>query len=94
MVGGQVIETIVLQDKVWINCKEKVNGRLIGDGTAIYVERNPKSCSVSEGDTVWWQGNRAMWTAKDANGNIIGKPDTVLKRIGFSGVNRPEVKNG
>jgi hypothetical protein len=78
MVGGKVIETIVLRDRVWINCRERKKE------LAIYVRRDAVSRSVSPGDTVWWQGRMAMWTPK-------GKPfaDKRMERIGFSGVPRP-----
>mgnify|MGYP000973924144 CR=1 FL=1 len=90
MIGGKVIETIISKDRVWINCQEFRNNKLIGTPCAIFVELSPKAKSVSEGDIVWWQGNRAMWTAKNSAGETVGKPDTVLIRIGSSGVSRPE----
>lgn len=92
MVGGKVIETLVVRDRVWINCQEylQTEDRLLRGTCAIYVENTPQARSVSDGDIVWWQGNRAMWTAKDKAGKTVGKPDTVLMRIGFSGVSRPE----
>ncbi len=92
MVGGKVIETVVINDRVWINCQEylETKKKLLPYTCAIMVENTPKSRSVSEGDIVWWQGSRAMWTAKDKSGQTIGKPDTQLRRIGFSGVKHPE----
>lgn len=91
MVGGKVIETIVLDDRVWVNCQEylKTQDRLLRDTCAIYVEKTDKSRSISEGDIVWWQGDSAMWTPKNSSGETYGKTDIRLKRIGFSGVNRP-----
>jgi hypothetical protein len=92
MIGGKVIETIVCGNKVWINCQEYLEtcDKLLNYTCAIYVENTPASRSVSEGDIVWWQGDRAMWTARDRNNKTIGKADTVLKKIGFSGVSRPK----
>lgn len=82
MIGGNVIETIVLPDKVWVNCRE-------GNGTcAIYVTNTDKSRTISEGDTVWWQSGHAYWTPK-SDGQTIGPADIKLERIGFSGVSRP-----
>jgi hypothetical protein len=82
-VGGKVVETIVLDEKVWVNTKDGP----YKSTTAIYVERTAESRSISEGDTVWWQGQWAFWTP--ANGPF---EDRKLKRIGFSGVKRPEVE--
>lgn len=92
-VGGTVIETIILPDKVWIDTKEKPH---YNSTCAIYVENTPEARCVAVGDTVWWQGNQAFWTPK-ANGNPIERKDgkcnvanVVLKRRGFSGVSRPK----
>lgn len=91
MIGGTVVETIVLPDKVWINCEEN-------DSTsqcAIYVKRTDKARSISPGDSVWWQSGWAFWTPYfrcDRTGGKVGKDyDIALERIGFSGVKRPEV---
>lgn len=84
MIGGNVIETIVLPDRVWVNCKERNST----SECAIYVENTPKSRSISEGDIVWWQGGYAMWTPK-SNGGAYAKSDIRLNRIGCSGVSRP-----
>lgn len=92
MIGGKVIETIVLPDKVWVNCKERPE---YSTTCAIYVENDARARCISEGDVVWWQGGRAMWTPRRNNransGGKCGRDyDIQLKRIGFSGVNRPE----
>jgi len=93
MVGGTVIEIITTGDRLWINCQDK------GDECAILVRRCHKAQSVSEGDTIWWQGGAAYWTPKF---NRIPRPkdsalaqkagqhyDIRLERIGCSGVARP-----
>lgn len=91
MIGGKIIETIVVDDKVWLNCQEylETTNTLLNNKCAIYVEKNNKSLSVSEGDIVWWQGKNAYWTARDKYNKCIGKSDVILNRIGFSGVSRP-----
>ena len=98
MVGGTVIETVELADRVWVNCQEDTSSSVC----AIYVERTPKSRSISEGDSVWWQGQWALWTPSfnrtptcDHTHHYSCKRvgidyDIRLKRIGFSGVKRPE----
>lgn len=92
--GGIVIETIAVKNRIWINTKEKEYYRT---ECAIYVEDTPEARCVSKGDTVWWQGDKAYWTPKDKNGNPIERKDgkyvanVVLKRIGFSGVKRPQI---
>lgn len=78
MIGGKVIETIVCGDRVWINCEDRFQT------CAIYVQNDCKARAVSEGDIVWWQAGKAMWTAKDRYGKTVGKPDTILTKIGFS----------
>ncbi len=77
-VGGKVIETLVLADKVWVNTSDH------GDECAIYVERTPESRTIGEGDSVWWQGERAFWTPRNR-----AFRDRPLQRIGCSGVSRP-----
>jgi CxxC motif-containing protein (DUF1111 family) len=52
-IGGKVIETIDTGDKVWVNTNDKHSE------CAVYVERNAKSRSISEGDMLWWQAGCA-----------------------------------
>jgi hypothetical protein len=95
-VGGTVIETVVLPDKVWINTRERLSYR---STCAIYVKRTARSRTVSEGDCVWWQGSQAFWTPamnrlpeaeSNRRGNRQGKDfEIVLERVGGSGVARP-----
>ena len=85
MIGGTVIEIIVLEDRVWINCREEATGNVC----AIYVERSNEARCVSERDTIRWEGEWASWNAKDRQGRALGKPNIQLKRIGLSGVKRP-----
>lgn len=81
MIGGLVLETIDCGNRVWVNCGEK-NSTL---KCAIYVERNPDSLAIRLGDDLWWQGTNAMWTPVDRRFE-----DRKIKRIGFSGVERPK----
>lgn len=89
MIGGTVIETVDAGDRIWINCQIKTSG--ITHECAINVERDAKALTVADGDTVWWQGKEAMWTPKGFHPN--GKSgidfDIRLKRIGYSGAQRP-----
>lgn len=90
MVGGIVIETIELEDRIWINCSDRR-----GQTCAIYVCKSAKSRCVSEGDSIWWHGPFALWTPAFNR----GKPskeiranrdyDIKLDRLGCSGVSRP-----
>ena len=93
MIGGNVIETIVQPDRVWINCQDRY-----GQTCAIYVTNTAKARCVSEGDLLWWQGPQARWTPacnrKPACGHkTCGRAgidyDIRLERIGCSGVARP-----
>lgn len=95
MIGGVVIEVIQLPDKTWINCEET-------DSTlkcAIYVERSRRSETIRMGDSLWWQSRNAYWTPYEyrqrrRRGESQGKAgvdyDLRLRRIGYSGVKRPE----
>lgn len=87
MVGGVVIETIVLSEegKIWVNCKS----RTYDQTCAIYVEDCDRARTISEGDSLWWQGPDAMWTPKNQHGETIGPVDVEIPRIGLSGVSRP-----
>ena len=94
-VGGKVVETIVLPDKVWINARDKYEG-----DCAIYVENDARARCVSEGDALWWQGSNAYWTPKAhlvsyEEARRLGYKqgqhyEIPLTRRGFSGVKRPE----
>lgn len=55
-----------------------------GRECAVYVQRSPASRSISEGDSLWWQGQSAYWTPKNR-----AFEDLRLGRIGCSGVSRP-----
>lgn len=89
MVGGTVIEVLVMANRVYINCQD----REYGGECAIFVERNGNSEQIRRGDCVWWQGRYALWTPW-AN---EGKPwlqcgvdfDIQIPRIGYSGVPHP-----
>jgi hypothetical protein len=95
MVGGSVIDHVILLDKVWVNCREDCSG----SECAIYVERTDRSRSISEGDMIWWQGGYAFWTpsfnrVSEEEGRKRGSKcgidyEIKLKRIGYSGVGRP-----
>lgn len=89
MVGGTVVEVIVSGDRVWINCEE----RQTAERAAIYVKATARARSISEGDSVWWQSDRAMWTPafnRGKKGLKCGVDyDIRLERIGFSGAARP-----
>ncbi len=81
MVGGTVFETITVEDKgrVWINCEDK------GDKCAIYVEDTAAARCVEPGDSIWWQGEWALWSPRSC-----AFRDYKLKRIGESGVKKPK----
>ena len=81
MVGGVVIETIRLPERVWVNVRDRVYER---ETCAIYVERTVDADSIEIGDSLWWQGREAYWTPKAG-----GFEDRAIPRIGYSGVERP-----
>lgn len=92
MVGGVVIEVIVLPERVWVNCEEERSS----SRCAIYVERNEKSERIKPADQIWWQGGWAMWTPYYPRHDPSKIPqragfdyDIKIPRIGCSGVKRP-----
>lgn len=82
-VGGKVVETIVLGDRVWIATREPEYP--LDEPTAIYVERTAEARTISEGDSVWWHGVNAYWTPRNR-----AFEDRPLRRIGYSGRFRPD----
>lgn len=83
MVGGEVIEVILLPDKAWVNTRERV-ARRRPEECAIYVERNRDAEAIRAGDSLWWQGGDAYWTP--ATREFADRP---IPRRGYSGVRRP-----
>jgi hypothetical protein len=100
MVGGTVVETIIVpvqvetdvdcvrfglerEARVWVNVRDR------GDECAVFVADSPEARSISEGDTLWWQGGKVFWTPKSRA--FADKP---LRRIGCSGVARPVAARG
>lgn len=96
MIGGVVIETVVLPEKIWVNCEETQST----SKCAIYVERNETSERIKPSDSVWWQGGWAMWTPYENIHRAVGPGalkalrvgkdyDIKIPRIGCSGVAKP-----
>jgi hypothetical protein len=92
MIGGTVLETIPLADKVWVLCCEAGDHSQQG---AIYVERDDRALVIEPGDFVWWQDMTAMWTPRaNMSGNRADQRsgvdyDRQLRKIGYSGAARP-----
>ena len=86
MVGGKIIGVVRKTDgTTLVNVQDK------SDTLAIRVFHGPHNLSVW--DSIWWQGNRAMWTPKenaqydvdDPRGGKCGKDwDIQLERRGYS----------
>src|SRR4030095_14596049 len=85
MIGGIVIEIIRLEDRIWVNAKN----RTYNETCAIYIECNRDSEAIRVGDSIWWQGQYAMWTPQTGEFK-----DRKIPRIGFSGVERPRTQDG
>lgn len=79
MVGGTVIEVVDCGDRLWINCQSHL------DQCAVYIEKKE---DVQPGDKMWWQAGVCYWTPID-NSRI----EVRIKKLGFSGVSRPELKH-
>lgn len=90
MVGGKVVEIIQdvkdRPDVIWVNTEDD----LYGDTCAIYIEKDESSLDIKLGDIIWWRGPYAMWTPQSPSSVYEEK----LRRVGFSGVSRPEEEDG
>lgn len=79
MTGGTVIKTNGDYDHIEIVVEDE------GEKLAIKVQVTAKSRSISEGDSVWWQGRNAYWTPKNHKGEWIKEAcDIAIPRIGYS----------
>jgi hypothetical protein len=89
MVGGRVVETIVCEEKVWVNCRDMDHGQ----ECAIYLEKCPEALTISPGDNVWWQDPWAFWTPYEGTSltsdDQVGPKDVKIPRASYSGVSKP-----
>lgn len=84
MVGGKVIETIALPDRIWVNV---IDWDVSQDQTTgIYLQRNRTSERVKPNDSIWWQSDSAYWTPKDRK-----EQGVKIGRIGPSGTMKPKI---
>lgn len=93
MIGGIVIETIQLPDKIWVNCRGRDSER--NDTCAVFVENSDKARSISAGDKFWWQAGVCYWTPwpqKKEPKKIGIDYEIQLKKIGFSHHSRPQIE--
>lgn len=91
MVGGTVLEVVRGADKTWVNTVESHERR--SGQCAIYVVNGELTNKIKPGDSLWWQAGYARWTPfeyKQGSGKSGADYDIAIKRIGFSGVSRPE----
>lgn len=101
MIGGFVKEVILEPETIWIDCIDPNHPK---DTCAIRVKRTEQSEKIEPGDSLWWQGHRAMWTPCDffknleycehrEHENCLAKSgvdyDIQFERVGYSGVSRP-----
>ena len=83
MTGGTVIE--INSDYDHIEIVVKGTGCEESDTLAIKVEVTTEARCISEGDTVWWQGRIAYWTACNRDGKYNKwTKDVEIPRIGYS----------
>lgn len=85
MVGGKVVEVILEPDRVFLNVQDKTYPK---DRCGIYVVRDADSEQIENGDTVWWQGNKVLWTPV-AMLLGVARVDCPLDRASYSGANHP-----
>lgn len=84
-IGGEVIETILLPDQVWVNTHDGKNE------CGIFVERNHETESISRGDSMYWVKDEAYWTPVKENKFVGSETHIKLKKIGNSGISRKSV---
>lgn len=94
MTGGKVVETIELEDKIWVNCEDETvpqwnDKNFAPKQSAIYIEKTAAGRCVQDGDTIFWEGEYALWTPRKK-----AFTDYKLKRVGAVGVKRPKGKVG
>lgn len=84
-VGGKVIEVVrVAPDRVWVNTNDAKPPRQ-PNLCAVYCD--PEGHEIRVGDSLWWQSGTCYWTPKD---RPFGAFDIPLRKIGYSGVARPD----
>ena len=101
MIGGFVKEIILEPTSIWIDCVDPVYPK---ETCAIRIERTPQSEKIEPGDSLWWQGRKAMWTPCDIFKNLTQCDhrehencqsvagvdyDIQFTRLGYSGIPRP-----
>ena len=84
MIGGIVNDIIHGEALTWIQVRG--TGSESKDRCSILVETDHFTALVREGDSIWWQGDHALWTTPDSR-----FVDHKFMRRGFSGVNRPHL---
>lgn len=98
MIGGVVIEVACVpgrDDVLFVDCAERQNRKAKVQTCAILVERNVSSEKIQVGDSLWWQGQWAMWTPQENRGKPDGDVkcgvdfDVRIPRVGYSGVKHP-----
>lgn len=86
MIGGIVTSTVVLPDKVFVDCEEEQST----SKCAVYCARNEQSEAIKPGDNFWWQSGFCMWTPHNSPRLKCGEDyDIRIPKIGFSGVKKP-----
>lgn len=84
-VGGKVVEVVTVSAaKVWVNTDDAKPPRL-PNLCAVYVD--PDGHEIRPGDSLWWQSGTCYWTPQE---RPFGAFDIPLRKIGFSGVHRPQ----
>lgn len=86
-VGGKVIEVIEVTPRyVYVNTNDSKTA--YANECAVYVD--PAGNDIRVGDSLWWGGGNAYWTPF-RDGKAVLPIDRKLKKIGYSGVKRPNV---
>ena len=90
MVGGIVVRTErVDSERLWV----LVRGRGCESRQECGVDVVDDTTEILPGDSLWWQGDKAMWTPQDATGERCGIDyDIQLKRTSGSGVPSPTTR--
>ena len=60
MTGGTVAEIVVMESRVWVRVEEPYSVR----ECSLYLAKDNKSLSISEGDSLYWDSDGVLWNPK------------------------------
>lgn len=86
--GGIVLATKSVENLIWISYRDDATDI----ETAIYVMGDDKARSVSDGDTITWDGALVLWTPRLKRTLLRGPREVKLIKVGDSSVIKKQTK--